>query len=123
MSEEETINFELEVDLPDSTEEERSQLGYRLLEALKENSDLAPSLNEGGIAPAGTKTGGIVDYGTLAVAVLPTAVPSLIALVQAWITQGRGRTVKFKSKKYEFEGSPKEFEKFLAAIQEGKKKK
>lgn len=124
MSAEDFVNFELEVDLPDSTEEERSELGFNLLRELKGNPNLPASLREGGIAPVGTKTGGVLDYGAIAIAVLPTAVPSLITLVQGWVERGRGgRTVKFKVNGVEYEGPREDAEKFLAWIESQKKNK
>jgi hypothetical protein len=59
----------------------------------------------------------------LAIEVLPAVLPSVIALVQAWVMRGQGRTVKFKGKGIEFEGSPEELKKLLASLDMGKKKK
>ena len=75
-----------------------------------------------GPAPEGSK-GDPVTIGMLALDVLPTALPSVIALVQAWVMRGQGRTVKFKGKGIEFEGSPDELQKLLAKLEKGKKKK
>jgi hypothetical protein len=61
--------------------------------------------------------------GAIAIAVLPAAIPSLIALLQAWLLRGQGRTVKFKGKGIEFEGSPEELQKLLATLDKGKTKK
>ena len=48
---------------------------------------------------------------------------NLVALVQAWSARGQGRTVKFKGKGFEFEGSPKEPQKVLATLEKNRKKK
>jgi len=48
---------------------------------------------------------------------------NLVALVQARSARGQGRTVKFKGKGFEFEGSPEELQKVLAALEKGKRKK
>jgi len=64
-----------------------------------------------------------VTVGMLALEVLPAAAPGLIAMVQAWVMRGQGRTVKFKGKGFEFEGSPEEFDKFLSTFQKKSKKK
>ena len=121
---EELINLVLEVDLPDATEDERSKHGSYLLKELEDDTNLFPSQKEGGVAPAGTKTAGVIDYGALAVAVLPTAVPSLITFVQGWVERGRGgHTVKFKFDGVEYEGPREDAEKFLTWIEEQKKSK
>ena len=124
MSEEDVINLELDIQAEYAEDERVFNEGTTLYNDLHESRDVE-TVKRVRIdsVPDGTKPGDPITIGTLAVAVLPTAVPSLIALVQAWITQGQGRTVKFKSKEFEFEGSPKEFEKFLSTIQKGKKKK
>jgi len=55
--------------------------------------------------------------------VLPVAIPGLIAFVQAWVMRGQGRTVKFKGKGIEFEGSPEELQKLLESMDKKKKRK
>jgi hypothetical protein len=49
--------------------------------------------------------------------------PSIIGLVQAWTSRGQGRTVKFKARGIEFEGSPEDFQQLMEALEKGKKKK
>jgi hypothetical protein len=39
------------------------------------------------------------------------------------MNRGQGRTVKFKGKGIEFEGSPEELQKVFAKLEKGKKKK
>jgi len=73
-------------------------------------------------SPDGCK-GDVITIGQFALEVLPTAVPSLIALVQAWIMREHGRTVKFKGKEIEVEGSPEELDMVLETLNIGKKKK
>ena len=53
---------------------------------------------------------------------LPALLPSVLGLVQAWASRGQGRTVKFKGQGIEFEGSPEELQKLLAALSKGRKK-
>jgi hypothetical protein len=79
-------------------------------------------LGKGEPAPKGSK-GDPVTIGSIVIEVLPAVLPGSIGLVQAWSERGHGRVVKFKSKDIEFEGSPAEFQKLLATLQKGKKKK
>lgn len=79
-------------------------------------------LTKGVPAPEGSK-GDPVTIGNIALEVLPVAIPSLIAFIQAWVMRGRGRTVKFKGKGIEFEGSPEELQKLLESLDKKKKKK
>jgi len=52
-----------------------------------------------------------------------TVFPAVVALAQAWSTpRGQGRTVKFKGKGIEFEGSLEELQRLLATLEKGKKK-
>ncbi len=46
-----------------------------------------------------------------------------IELEQIWAVLSQRRTVKFEAKGVEFEGSPQEFQKLLASLEEQKKKK
>ena len=123
MTTDEMLEFEIEILVSGSTEEELDTLTRDLLIELRETSIENVNLISVGKAPAGSK-GDLVTIGQLALEVLPTAVPSVIALVQAWIMRGQGRTVKFKGKGIEFEGSPEELHKVLATLKKsGKKKK
>jgi hypothetical protein len=54
---------------------------------------------------------------------LPTVLPAVIAVVQSWSSRGQGRAIKFKGRGVEFEGTPEDLEKLLAALEKGKKKK
>jgi hypothetical protein len=79
-------------------------------------------LSRNEIVPLGSK-GDPITLGSIAIVVLPAALPSVIALVQAWILRGQGRTVKFKAKGIEFEGSPEELQILLSSLEKQKKKK
>lgn len=122
MTTEEPIALELEVVARDASDEELDRMTRNLLAELRE-----VHIESAGPLPTGTASEGSkgdpVTIGQLALEVLPTAIPGLIALVQAWATRGQGRIVKFKAKGIEFEGSPEEFEKLLAKLEKGKKKK
>jgi hypothetical protein len=114
--------LKIEIAANDATEEDIDQMTRRLLSELRGLEIESAELSKGEPAPTGAK-GDPITVGSIALEVLPVAIPSVIALVQAWLTRGQGRTVKFKSKGIEFEGSPEEFQKLLATLEKGKKKK
>ena len=123
MPTEEPIEFEIEVLAQDTTAEDLDQMTRNLLKELRETDVEYARLLSVGTAPEGSKAGEAVTVGMLAVQVLPAVLPSVISMVQAWVTRGQGRTVKFKGKGIEFEGSPEELQKILASLEKGKKKK
>jgi len=119
---EETIELQIEVSAIDATEEELDRDTRQLLAKLRETDVESVELEKGLPAPDGSK-GDPITIGSIALEVLPVAIPSVIALVQAWVMRGQGRTVKFKSRGIEFEGSPEELQKLLSTLDKGKKKK
>jgi hypothetical protein len=123
MENEKPIEFELEVFAQDATAEDLDQITRNLLRELQESDVESVGLVSTGTAPKGSKAGETVTIGMLAMEVLPTFLPSVITLVQGWMTRGQGRIVKFKGKGIEFEGSPEELQKLLASMEKGKKKK
>jgi hypothetical protein len=118
----ELTELNIEVLASDATEEELDRMTRQLLSELRELNVESARLIKGGPAPKGSK-GDPVTIGSIAVEVLPLAIPGVITLVQAWVSRGQGRTVKFKGKGFEFEGSPEEFQKLLTTLEKGKKKK
>ena len=114
------LNIEIRAD--DATEEDIDRMTRQLLSELRELDVESADLTRGGPAPKGSK-GDPVTIGSIVVSALPTALPAVVALVQAWTSRGQGRTVKFKGMGIEFEGSPEEFQKLLATLEKGKKKK
>ena len=122
MTTDELLELEIEVQVNETTDEELDKLTRNLLSELRNTNVENVNLVSAGRSPQGTK-GDPITIGQLALEVLPTAVPSVIALVQAWVMRGQGRTVKFKGKGIEFEGSPEELQKLLAKLEKGKKKK
>jgi hypothetical protein len=113
-------DFELQLRIEDATEEELDRLTRQLLTEIKELNVESVELAKGGAASAGSK-GDPITIGSIALEVLPVAIPSLIALVQAWVMRGQGRTVRFKGKGIEFEGSPEELQKLLNKLEKGRK--
>jgi hypothetical protein len=112
----------IEIAASDATEEDIDRMTRQLLSELREMDVESAELTKGGPAPHGTKSVDPVMMGNIAVAVLPAVLPSVIGLVQAWASRGQGRTVKFKGKGIEFEGSPEELHKLLETLEMGKKK-
>lgn len=122
MAETDKAEFEIQVSVADATEDELDRLTRQLLKEVRETDVESAELAKGGPAPAGSK-GDPITMGAIAIEVLPAVLPSVIALVQAWVMRGQGRTVKFKGKGIEFEGSPEELQRLLTALEKGQKKK
>ena len=120
MNETDKVELHIEVSATDSIEEDIDRMTRQLLSELREINVESADLVQGGPAPRGSK-GDPVTIGSIAVVVLPAVLPKLAELVQAWAARGQGRTVKFKGKGIEFEGSPEELQRILAALQKGKK--
>ena len=113
----------IEISASDATEEDIDQMTRQLLSELRDTDVESAELAKGGSAPAGTKSGDAVTMGSIVISALPTVLPAVVGLVQAWAARGQGRTVKFKGKGIEFEGSPEELQEILATLEKGKKKK
>lgn len=122
MTEPDQVEFNIEVSAQDTSAEDIDWMTRQLLSDLRELDIESVELTKGGIAPEGTK-GDPITIGSIAIQVLPAVLPSIVALVQAWSSRGQGRTVKFKGKGIEFEGSPEEFHKLMETLEKGKKKK
>lgn len=116
----------IEISAVDATEEDIDQMTRQLLSELREIDVESAELAKSGPSPAGTKSGDAVTMGSIVISALPTILPAVIGLVQAWAARGQGRTVKFKGKVggqlIDFEGSSEELEKLIAALSKGKRK-
>ena len=115
--------FYIEVNAVDATEEEIDRMTRQLLSELRETDVESAELARGGAAPSGTKSADLVAMGTIVISAMPKVLPSVVSLVQAWASRGQGRRVKFKGKGIEFEGSPEDFQKLLASLEKGRKRK
>ena len=122
MAETDKAEFEIQVSVADATEDELDRLTRQLLKEVRDTDVESAELAKGGPAPAGSK-GDPITMGAIAIEVLPAVLPSVIALVQAWVMRGPGRMVKFKGTGSEFEGSPDELQRVLTALEKGQKKK
>jgi hypothetical protein len=98
----------------------------RLLRELKETDVETVELASAGNVPVGAKSAEVITAGAIVMTVLPAVLPKIIDMLQAWITRGKGRTIKFKGKvgkqQIEFEGPPEELQKLLATLGGGMKK-
>ena len=110
----------IEVSASDATEEDIDWMTRQLLSELRELDVESVELTKGGPAPAGAK-GDPISIGSIALELLPSVLPSVFGLVQAWVSRGQGRTVKFKGMGIEFEGSSEDLHKLLEALSKGKK--
>ncbi len=108
--------WEVELSIENSTSEDVDRAARQLLSELRDLDVEKAGLAHSGAAPEGSKAAELVSIGTIAVAVLPAALPKLIEFLQAWATRARGRTVKFKGKGIEFEGSPEDLQKLLQQL-------
>jgi hypothetical protein len=122
MDNSEVTQLSMQISAVDATDEELDRMTRQLLSELSELDVESAELTKGEPAPEGSK-GDPVTIGSIIISALPTALPAVVTLVQAWSTRGQGRTVKFKGKGIEFEGSPEELQKLLATLDKGKKKK
>jgi len=110
----------IEVSASDATVEDIDWMTRQLLSELRELDVESAELTKGGAAPAGTK-GDPISIGSIALELLPSVLPSVFGLVQAWVSRGQGRTVKFKGMGIEFEGSSEDLHRLLEALSKGKK--
>ena len=122
MSMEDPIELNVQVSSEDATEDEIDMMTRQLLAELRELDVESAKLERGGPAPTGSK-GDPITIGSIAVEVLPAAIPGLVKFVHAWMARGRGRTVKFKGMGIEFEGSAEELEKILALLESGRRRR
>jgi hypothetical protein len=104
----------------DATAEDVDWMTRQLLSELRDLDIESAQLTRGGAAPAGTK-GDPISIGSIALELLPSVLPSVVGLVQAWASRGQGRTVKFKGMGIEFEGSSEDLHKLLETLSKGKK--
>jgi hypothetical protein len=112
------IQLNIEVSTSDATEDEIDRMARHLLSEFRELDVESAHLAKGGPAPEGSK-GDAITMGTIVLEVLPAVLPSVLGLLQSWMSRGRGRFVKFKGMGIEFEGSHQELEKILEMLSKG----
>jgi hypothetical protein len=122
-----TTELKLEISASDVTVEDIDNMTRQLLSELRELDVESAELAKGGRAPDGTKSIDPVTIGSIAIAVLPTALPKVVDAIQAWVLRGNNRTVKFKGRvggqAIEFEGSAEDLQKVLTKLSAGKKRR
>ena len=122
MEETNQAEFHIEVSASDATEEELDRMTRQLLSEIRGLNVESVELRKSGPSPEGSK-GDAVTIGSIIISALPTVLPAVVALLQAWASRGQGRIVKFKGKGIEFEGSAEELRYLLAKFEKGKKRK
>ena len=118
MDSSEPIQLSIEVSANDATEDELDRMTRHLLHEMRELDVESAQLAKGGPAPVGSK-GDAITMGAIVLEVLPAVLPSVLGLLQSWVTRGQGRIVKFKGMGIEFEGSREEFQKVLEMLSKG----
>ena len=119
MSHSALTQLNIEISASDATAEDIDWMTRQLLSELRELDVESVELTKGGAAPAGAK-GDPISIGSIALELLPSVLPSVVGLVQAWMSRGQGRTVKFKGMGIEFEGSSEDLNKLLETLSKGK---
>jgi len=111
----------IEISASDATEEDIDRMTRQLLSELRETDVESADLAKGGLLPRGTKSGDAITVGSIVISALPTVLPAIVGLLQAWAGRGYGRTVKFKGSigggVVEFEGSPEDLQKLLDSLE------
>ncbi len=120
------FEFEIEISAQDATVEDIDRMTRQLLIELRNTDIERVGLVSSEHLLKGSKSVDPVTIGVLAVSVLPTLLPKIVDLVQAWALRGQGKVVKFKGKVngqiIEFEGSSSELEKLMKNLQKRKHK-
>ena len=122
MNVEEPIKLNIQVSVENATDEDIDFMTRQLLFELRDREVESAELEPGGPSPSGAK-GDPISIGSIAIEVLPAAIPGLVKFLQAWMARGQTRTVKFKGRGIEFEGSPEDFQILLATLDLGRKRK
>ena len=120
MTDDNHLDFEIEVVAKDTSEADLDEMTRNLLGELKDETFADARLVSVGPAPKGSKGDAMA---MLAVSAAPLVLQGAIEVIKSWAMRGQGRTVKFKGRGIDFEGPAEELEKLLAKLDKGKKKK
>lgn len=115
MDNSELTQVNLTVSANGATEEDVDNMTRQLLSELRELDIDSAELVKGESAPMGTK-GDPITIGSIALAVLPNTLPSVVALVQDWMARREGRMVEFQGGGMTFKGPPEAFQQALATF-------
>jgi len=91
-----TMDVEIALGKDGQYEEDLDSDARALLRELSELDIEDVRLDSEGTVPAGAKGVDLVTIGTLALAVLPIALPKIIDFLNHWCSRGDGRTLKIK---------------------------
>ena len=123
MNREDLFRFEIEISADEAVESDIDRMTRNLLTELRETDVESVELLSSGSAPVGTKTADPITTGAIAISVLPTLLPKIVELIQAWALRGNGRTVKFKGEvnghTIEFEGRSDDLQVILKTFSKG----
>jgi hypothetical protein len=121
MDDSELAELNIEISASDVTEEDIDRMTRQLLSELRETDVESARLAHTGQIPIGAKSGEAISVGSIMISALPSVLPAIVGLVQAWAARGQGRTVKFKGQigggMIEFEGSPEELQNLIASLE------
>ena len=112
------IELNIEISAANTTSEDAIQMAQQLLSELREMDVESAELTKSESTQRGAK-GDPTTLNSIVLAVFPTFLPSVIGLVQAWMSRGQGRVVKFKGMGIKFEGSPEDLQKLLKSLERG----
>jgi hypothetical protein len=101
MSEAEPVDLCVKIESADSNDEERDRLARLLLKEIRELNVETVEPAKGGPVPERAKSGEAFLAGAVAMTLLPSVLPPLVALLQDWTarvrTQHRSLTLEFSS--------------------------
>jgi TIR domain-containing protein len=121
MTQPDLTQLNIEIIARDATEEDIDLMTRQLLSELRETDVESAKLTNRGEVPLGTKSGDAITVGSIMISALPTVLPAVVGLVQAWAARGQGRAVKFKGQlgggMVEFEGSAEELQRLIASLE------
>lgn len=90
-------NFFLAISSQGSTPEELDQMTRQLRSELMELEVESVDLVDAKEIPKGAKAGGMLELGTLAVAVMPVFIPKVVEYLQSWSLRAESRKVSVKA--------------------------
>lgn len=125
MSDEVAIEFNIQIFINDATADQLDMSTRNILRELRELNIESANLVKTDSIPVGAKSGDVILAGTIAVATLPTLLPKIVDLIQAWVMRDQNRAVKFKGRinnqAVEFEGSSQDLQKLISTFSKAKK--
>jgi hypothetical protein len=105
VAEETPVEFLVQVEASGADEEEIDRLTRDLLAELRDLPVESAEIPVAATRSAGTKSFGIEALGALALKVVPSALPKIVAYLRDWLKRGDGKHIKIKASngKHSFE--------------------